>query len=276
MVPSSMPSGSLVAGRGFWGARRGRLTIWILAAAMAVPLGVTGAGRMRAQSVVAGQAEPASSFARERAVADEVLRRPEFQRQQSESWWERKKRQMFGMLVRLFSQVTRLGRAAPWLVRTLQWALFGGAAVGLLVFLIRQMARQRLRVSLADGAVKAEVWTREASDWAQRAEAFAKESAWREAVHCLYWAAIVLLESRRAWRHNPTRTPREYVRLLKAGSAQQEVLRELTRIFELTWYGLRETDEREYEEARGLFEGLMTPKAAGRGGVTERLGAETL
>jgi hypothetical protein len=120
------------------------------------------------------------------------------------------------------------------------------------------------------------VWTREASDWAQRAEGFAKEAAWRDAVHCLYWAAIVLLESRRAWRHNPTRTPREYVQLLKAGSAQQEGLRALTRIFERTWYGLRETDEQEYAEARGLFEGLMTPQAAGRGVTAERLEAETL
>jgi hypothetical protein len=256
--------------------RKVRLLTLLLVAAMAVPMGLTGAGTVRAQSVAVSQAEPAQNFAHERAVADEVLRRQEFQRDTSESWWERKKRQMFGMLVRLFSQVTRLGRAAPWLVRALQWTFFGGATVGLLVFLFRQMARQRLRVSLADGAVKAEAWTREASDWAERADGFAKEGAWRDAVHCLYWAAIVLLESRRAWRHNPTRTPREYVRLLKAGSAQQEGLRELTRIFERTWYGLRETDEREYDEARGLFEGLMTPKTALRGGVVERLGAETL
>jgi hypothetical protein len=252
--------------------------------ALAVPLGVAGttAGRAQvgaqvgAQTIAIGQAEPVQDFAHQRAVADEVLRRPEFQRRESESWWDRKKRQLFGMLARLFSQVTRLGRAAPWLVRALQWAFFGGAAVGLMLFLFRQMTRQRLRVSLADGAVKAEVWTREASDWAQRAEAFASKGAWRDAVHCLYWAAIVLLESRRAWRHNPTRTPREYVRLLKAGSAQQEGLREMTRIFERTWYGLRETDEREYAQARGLFEGLMTPKVAMRGGAAESLETETL
>jgi hypothetical protein len=255
-----------------------RTLIFVLA--MAVPPGVTGVAAVRAQVLsqagTADQTETAPGFARERAVADEVLRRPEFQRQVSESWWERKKRQLFGVLVRLFSQVTRLGRAAPWLVRTLQWTFFGGAAVGLLVFLIRQMARQRLRVSLADGAMKADAWTREASDWAERAEVFANDRAWREAVHCLYWAAIVLLESRRAWRHNPTRTPREYVRLLKAGSAQQENLRDLTRIFERTWYGLRETEEREYAEARRLFEELMTPRVAVRGPVAERLREETL
>ncbi len=271
-----MFSGGPVAGHRRRGGGRIRLLTLTFAIAMAVPLGVRGVAPVRAQSVAASQAEPVQEFAHERAVADEVLRRPEFQHDISESWWERKKRQFFGLLVRLFSQVTRLGRAAPWLVRTLEWTLFFGAAAGLLAFLFRQMARQRLRVSLADGAVKAEVWTREASDWAQRAEAFANEGAWRDAVHCLYWAAIVLLESRRAWRHNPTRTPREYVRLLKAGSAQQEGLRELTRIFERTWYGLRETDEREYAEARRLFEGLMTPSVAGRGGVGQRLGAETL
>jgi hypothetical protein len=233
------------------------------------------------QAIAVQTAEP-QDFRHQREVADEVLRRPEFQRELSENWWDRKKRQLVGLLLRLFSQVTRLGRAAPWLVRTLQWTFFVGAAAGLLAFLLRQMARQRLRVSLADGAAKAEIWTREASDWAEHAQAFAKQGAWRDAVHCLYWAAIVLLESRRVWRHNPTRTPREYVRLLKAGSAQQAGLRELTRIFERTWYGLRETDEQEYAEARRLFEGLMTPSvalrggAAGDGGAAERLGAETL
>jgi len=264
--------------------RKARLLSLLFLMAMAVTPCVSGVASVgtqvqaqgRAETVSPGQGEPTPNFAHERAVADEVLRRPEFQRNESETWWDRKKRQLLEMLVRLFSQVTRLGRAAPWLVRTLQWTFFGGAAVGLLVFLIRQMARQRLRVSLADGAVKAEAWTREASDWAERAQAFANDHAWREAVHCLYWAAIVLLESRRAWRHNPTRTPREYVRLLKAGSAQQEGLRKLTRTFERTWYGLRETDEKEYAEARRLFDELMTPRVAVRGPVAERLEAETL
>ncbi len=112
-------------------------------------------------------------------------------------------------------------------------------------------------------------WDREATDWAKQAEEFADDGEWREAVHCLYWAAIVSLESRRAWRHNPTRTPREYVRLLKPGSAQQKGLRELTRMFERVWYGLREARAEEYAEARGLYEALASGGVERAGGAGE-------
>jgi hypothetical protein len=81
----------------------------------------------------------------------------------------------------------------------------------------------------------------------------------------------VLLESRRAWRHNPTRTPREYVRLLKPGSAQQQGLRKLTQIFERVWYGLRDADESEYAEARALYERVASSAA-----VETSTGSETL
>jgi len=89
-------------------------------------------------------------------------------------------------------------------------------------------------------------------------------------VHCLYWAAIVSLESRRAWRHNPTRTPREYLRLLKPGSAQQRNLRGLTKIFERVWYGLREGGAEEYAEARGMYEALAAGSVERAGGMDER------
>jgi hypothetical protein len=215
----------------------------------------------------ADAAREAAAFPHERSVANEVLQRPEFQRASSNTWWERKKQRMFGAIQRMFEHVDRLTQAAPWLAKTLEWLLFCGAAVGLLVYLLRQMRRQRLHVSLGDGAVKGEAWTRESSDWAQRAEAFAKAGEWRDAVHCLYWAAIVLLESRRAWRHNPTRTPREYVRLLKAGSAQQQGLRGLTQIFERSWYGLRETDAEQYAQALSLYEGLSSNAPASSGAI---------
>jgi Domain of unknown function (DUF4129) len=99
-------------------------------------------------------------------------------------------------------------------------------------------------------------WARESTDWAKQAEGSARNGDWRDAVHCLYWATIVMLEGRRAWRHNPARTPREYVRLLKPGSAQQGALRGLTQIFERLWYGLRDAGPADYERARSLYESL--------------------
>jgi hypothetical protein len=139
--------------------------------------------------------------------------------------------------------------------------------VGVLAFLLRTFNRQRLRVSMAGDALVNTPWDREATDWARLAEAHAAAGEWRDAVHCLYWAAIVSLESRRAWRHNPTRTPREYLRLLQPGSPQHLGLRGLTRIFERVWYGLRDARAEEYTEARRLYEALAagTVTAMGNG-----------
>ena len=221
-------------------------------------------------------ANEAANFEHARQVADEVLKRPEFQHDLVDSWWETKKQQLGNVLGRLFGRMARISHAVPWLAKAMEWTLFGGAALGLLLFVLRELRRQRLHVSLSDGMVKAEAWTREADDWSQRAEGFAKTAEWREAVHCLYWAAIVLLESRRAWRHNPTRTPREYVRLLRAGSAQQQGLRGLTQIFERSWYGLREVDGGQYAAARGMYDGLMTASSVGGSLQAERLVVQPL
>jgi hypothetical protein len=213
-----------------------------------------------------GGARAAKAFGHERAVADEVLAEPQFRGGAGVTWWDRAKRKMMEWLQRLFEGVVRVGTAAPWIGTLLEWICYVGAAVGLLFFLLRNVARQRLRVALGDGALKASAWESEAEDWAKGAAKHAEAAEWREAVHCLYWAAIVLLESRRAWRHNPTRTPREYVRLLQPGSAQQMGLRTLTQIFERVWYGLRDAEAGEYAEARALYERLEAGAGEGVGG----------
>jgi hypothetical protein len=174
---------------------------------------------------------------------------------------------------RFFMGVARVGVAAPWLGTLLEWMCFVGAGVGLLFFLLRNAARQRLKISLGQSAAQRSAWDREADDWAQWAEEHAAAGEWREAVHCLYWAAIVSLEARRAWRHNPTRTPREYVRLLRPGSAQEQGLRRLTQIFERVWYGLREANEEEYAEARAQYERLADAGASVDAKATEALSA---
>jgi hypothetical protein len=207
-------------------------------------------------------------FAQARTAANAVLARGEFQAINETTWWDRQKAKLMEWLGRIFYGVDRLGSGAPWIGRLLEWLLFVGAAVGLLFFLLRNAARQRLRVAIGDGAAKATAWERESTGWAQMAESHAAAGEWRDAVHCLYWAAIVLLEARRAWRHNPARTPREYVRLLRAGSGQQRALRGLTRIFERVWYGLREADAEEYASARRFYDELAAGAESAGGAAT--------
>jgi hypothetical protein len=203
-----------------------------------------------------GSASDDKELARARREADSVLRASEFDGADGPTWWDRKLAQMQSWLAEIFHGVDRLGSMAPWLGKLLEWLLFLGAAVGLLVFLLRTLERQRMRVALANAAPMLSVWQRESDDWAAMVQRHADAAEWREAVHCLYWAAIVLLEGRRAWRHNPTRTPREYLRLLKPGTAQQRGLRGLTQIFERVWYGQREGDREAFERAQASFRQL--------------------
>lgn len=197
-----------------------------------------------------------AEFSRVRKKTAEVLATPEFNRRAKEpSWWDRMRARLNRFLFTIFGGAAELGRKAPWLGTFVEWSLFLGAAVLLLLMVKRIFARQRMQVALV-GAAQLGAWSREAQDWAAEAERWAQLGEWREAVHCLYWAAIVRLEARRAWRHNPSRTPREYVRLLKPGSAQQTALRALTGIFERVWYGLRDAQAADYQRARTLFDGL--------------------
>ena len=224
-------------------------------------------GRLKGIEGELGAQGAVPQFGRARKEADAVLAMPEFQRKITVTWWDRVTGFFGAWLAKMMGGIARAGAAAPWLGPVVIWTLCIGAAAGLVFFVLRNLQRQRLRISLAGAAVAKTAWDREATAWATQAEEFAEREEWREAVHCLYWAAIVSLESRRAWRHNPTRTPREYVRLLKPGSGQQKGLRELTRMFERVWYGLREGRAEEYAEARGLYEALAS-------GVVERGGAE--
>lgn len=220
----------------------------------------------------AASAGDVQEFRLARKEANAVLARGEFQGSGGPTWWDRLKAWGMGWLLRFFTGVAQVGVAAPWLGTLLEWVFFVGAAAGLVFFLLRNVARQRLRVSLGDGTLHGSAWDREAEDWAMRAEQHAAADEWREAVHCLYWAAIVLLEARRAWRHNPTRTPREYVRLLKPESAQEKGLRRLTQIFELAWYGLRGASAEEYAEALSVYEGLAGSAMESSAGAEQRRG----
>ncbi|MGA7158805.1 MAG: DUF4129 domain-containing protein [Acidobacteriaceae bacterium] len=225
---------------------------------------------MAEESGAAG--EKPAEIAREQAMAHSVLAQPQFQGVAGLTWWDRLKMTVEQWLQRFFDGLVDVGAAAPWMGPVLEWLCYVGAAVGVLFFLLRNLARRRLKVVLGGEALRGSGWENESNEWAEWAAQHAEAGEWREAVHCLYWGAIVLLESRRAWRHNPTRTPREYVRLLKAGSAQQTGLRRLTQIFERVWYGLREADEQEYAEARGLYERLAA-NAGEAGGALAAGGA---
>jgi hypothetical protein len=190
-----------------------------------------------------------------RKEADAILSRSEFGKVEQEGWLDQK----WALFTLWFSAlVDRFFSGLPhssWVAPVVEWGILIAAAVALIVWAWRVTQQQRVALAVPD-ANRQILWQKESDDWARRAEVQAAAGDWREAVHCLYWAAIVMLEGRRAWRPNRARTPREYLPLLEAGSQRQRALNGLTRLFERIWYGLRPAARRDFEQAQALLDEL--------------------
>ena len=206
-------------------------------------------------ATVTGQS--GDEFQRSRKKADEVLSRPEFQTVAQESFLEREIARFWKWVDEIFGSASRFGKRSPWLIAVIEWSSITLAAAGLLAWVLRTMQRQRLAVRIESSAA-ADVWQKESDNWAELARAEAARQDWRAAVHCLYWATIVMMEGRKLWRQNRARTPREYLLLLEPGSSMQQTLRKLTQLFERIWYGLRPAAESDYASALVLFDELRS------------------
>ena len=211
---------------------------------------------LAAESGTTAQAGGEPDFAQSRRAANAILARAEFQSDTGPSWLDRQIARLQDWLQRLLMGLNRVGERNPWLAPLIEWSCFLLAAGGLTYFIRRSLARQALRIALGEGAAPAQSDGRDATDWAQLADGQAAAGDWREAIHSLYWAAITALENRRAWRPNPTRTPREYLGLLRAGSEPQRALRSLTRSLERVWYGYGEATEAEFRSAQASFSAI--------------------
>ena len=209
-------------------------------------------------AAISDDALPQPAFTPARRAANSILARPEFRIVGSQSWLDRITAELYSWLGRVFAATTDFGHRSPWLGPVLEWSFIGLTVLCLLIWVERTMRSQRIAVSMS-GLIPATDWQKESMQWADLAHAEAEANNWREAIHCLYWASIVVLESHRLWRRDYARTPREYVDLLEHNSFRQLTLSRLTRIFERIWYGLRHAAREDYIQALALFEDLRRP-----------------
>ena len=82
---------------------------------------------------------------------------------------------------------------------------------------------------------------------------------WRDAVRFAYWSGITHLESKDVWRVDLARTPREYLRLLPAGSPHRDPLRGLTELLERVWYADEAATPDRFDEALARLKDLGCP-----------------
>lgn len=196
---------------------------------------------------------PDIAAARQRANA--ILGHPEFATVQEDSIWDRLLAHVAMWLDKFFNGVANFGARSPWIGPVMEWGFIGIVLVALALWAMRALRRQRLAVRV-EASRQIESWEEAARNWRTLAEEQATAGNWREAVHCLYWASIAVLEGRKQWSPNRSRTPREYVRLLEVGSPRWNLLREQTRSFEHVWYGLHDAAQQDYETALVLHEEL--------------------
>ncbi len=205
----------------------------------------------------AGAQPDEKRFAEARHRADSILSRQEFVTVKEQSIWDKLIARFFLWLDSLFTDVARFGQRSPWIGPLFEWGLIALALVGLALWAMRALQRQRLAVRVV-ATRQIESWEEASRNWRTLAEEQAARHEWRDAVHCIYWASIVMLEGRRFWSPNRSRTPREYVALLETGSPRWNLLRQQTRGFERIWYGLNSAVEADYRQALELHEGLRS------------------
>jgi len=196
-----------------------------------------------------------TQFTEARRKADSILRHQEFVTVKEQSVWDKLIAGFFLWLDSLFTNVANFGKRSPWVGPLLEWGLIALSLVGLLLWAMRVLQRQRLAVRV-EAERQVELWEGASRNWRSLAEEQASRHEWRAAVHCIYWASIVMLEGRRFWSPNRSRTPREYVALLESGSQRWSILRQQTRGFERIWYGLNPAGETDYRQALELHEQL--------------------
>lgn len=191
--------------------------------------------------------------AEERAARDAVLASKEFQTVREYSLRERIAAWISEKLSRMFSGAAALGRMAPWLGTALEWGSLILVAALLTLWLYRSLDRQRQALGKLHGDALRTAAEAESRAWADLAKTHAAQREWRDAVHCMYWATIVLLEDRRTLRRNPARTPREALALVDGRSQALEPLRAQTLTFERIWYGNAPALEADYAEATSQY-----------------------
>jgi len=184
-----------------------------------------------------GMARAPADRSAARAVLHEVLAQRAFAHARSESWASEFRRRIAEWLASLWARAAgnRFGR--PSISRALAWIASAAAIAVLLGWLLRLARRKRRTQALELDAPVAD--ERPWSALAQQAAELIRAGRIRDGARLAYRAAVQRLGEDGAFAHDPTRTPREYLRLVPEHHRRRPALSKLTAAFERIWYGSR-------------------------------------
>ena len=189
-----------------------------------------------------------------RAKLNHILDGREFQAIHGPTWFDLLRARVYDWISRLLEKLFGRFRGGRALGNVIAWIVIALAALLLILWAVRAGLRMGARPEMdlrgAAGPGKDSVfWLREARDAAARGD-------YRAAIHAAYWAAIARLEETKALPEDRSRTPRESLRLIRRENAEYAPLTQLTRRFELVWYGYRSADSADWSDAMKQLETL--------------------
>jgi Domain of unknown function (DUF4129) len=195
-----------------------------------------------------------------RAQLEKVLSRREFRGLSGPSEWQklmaRITQWLFEWITRLLSRLHINAKAG----NVVAWTVIGLSLAFLCYWIWRRLRIAALPLKAAGSAQ--DPIARTSRQWLEEAFAAAERGDYREAIHCAYWAAIARLEDSGVLIRDRARTPRESLRQLDSRPSEQKHLRDLTRHFELIWYGYRPASADDWSGARAQLEQMGCLKAS--------------
>lgn len=198
------------------------------------------------------QAQAASSPDQQKL--SQILSRREFRKAHGPTWWDIMWERIERWLSDFFQRHPIYGKGGTDILHILVYAAVAVAFVMFGIWIKRRLQRpgESFSREIIPFAPSARGW----SAWLADARSSAQQGDWRNGVHLAYWAAISFLEEHGAWKPDRARTPREYLRILGTRKAEYPTLSALTRKFEVTWYGRRDAQAADFNEALQQLEKL--------------------
>jgi hypothetical protein len=188
------------------------------------------------------------------AKAERILSAPEFQGSHEPSWLDKLKGKIrdwiSSQLEKLFSRLgvpASVGNVIAWILLVLVGGLL---ALWTVRALIARVSRAEMDLR---GAVPA---GKDWRYWAAEARSAAARGDYRSAIHAVYWASVAQLEESSELPIDRSRTPRESLRLMPQAKPVFAPFSDLTRRFEMTWYGYYPATEGDWNEAMQKLESI--------------------
>ncbi len=213
--------------------------------------------RLAALRAAAGNLEEQSrsaSLQESRAQLDRILSAKEFQNGHGPSWFDLLKARIWDWIGRKIDWILGHFRHGRTIGNVIAWTVIALAALLLALWAVRASLRGGKQTEMdLGGAARPEGGWR---DWLRNARAAAERGDYRAAIHAAYWAGVMRLEEVHRLPQDRARTPREALRLIRRESAEYAPLAQLTRRFELVWYGYRSATETDWSDAIEQLEKL--------------------